>query len=74
MFTPSPRYVASGQARSSELGRFSVLKRDGWLLRYIIPKKNDPPDYSVTGESTLGTLIIRGEPLSVRLGEPYKAR
>ena len=39
-----------------------------------VTKKNDPPDYSVTGESTLGTLIIRGEPLSVRLGEPYKAR
>ena len=29
--------------------------------------KSDPPDYSVTGESTLGTLVIRGEPLSVEL-------
>ena len=37
-------------------------------------KKNDPPDYSVTGESTLGTLVIRGEPLSVGLSESYKAR
>ena len=35
-----------------------------------VTKKNDPPDYSVTGESTLGTLII----LRVGLGEPYKAR
>ena len=39
-----------------------------------VSKKNDPPDYSVAGESTLGTLVIRGEPLSVGLGEPYKAR
>ena len=34
-------------------------------------KKNDPPDYSVTGESTLGTLIIRGEPFDVGLYELY---
>lgn len=25
--------------------------------------KNDPLDYSVAGESTLGTLVIEGEPL-----------
>ena len=30
-------------------------------------KKNDPPDYSVTGESTLGTLVIGGEPLNIEL-------
>ena len=29
-------------------------------------KKNDPPDYSITEESTLGTLVIRGEPLSTK--------
>ncbi len=26
-------------------------------------QKNDPPDYSFAGESTLGTLVIGGEPL-----------
>ena len=33
---------------------------------HMVPK-SDPPDYSVTGESTLGTLVIRGKPLSVEL-------
>ena len=28
-------------------------------------RKDDPPDYSVAGESTLGTLVIRRGPLSV---------
>ena len=27
--------------------------------------ENDPPDYSISGESTLSTLIIRGEPLNL---------
>ena len=31
----------------------------------VLAQKSDPPDYSVVGESTLGTLVIRGEPLSV---------
>ena len=33
-----------------------------------------PPNYSVTGESTLGTLVIGGEPLNVELGKPYQVR
>ena len=37
-----------------------------------VTPKNDPPDYSVTGESTLGTLVIRGEPLSVGLANHIK--
>ena len=41
---------------------------------FLDDQKNAPPDYSVAGESTLGTLVIRGEPLSVGLGELYKAR
>ena len=39
----------------------------GFETEYTWSPKSDPPDYSVAGESTLGTLIIRGEPLSVEL-------
>ena len=29
----------------------------------LLQKSDPPPDYSVSGESTLGTLVIGGEPL-----------
>ena len=35
-------------------------------------QKNDPPNYSVAGESTLGTLVIGREPFVVRVGIPYQ--
>ena len=37
-------------------------------------EKVDPPDYSVTGESSPGVLVIRGGPFVVGLGEPYQTR
>ena len=30
-----------------------------------VSSKNDPPDYSIFGEGTLSTLVIRGEPLNL---------
>ncbi len=39
----------------------------GFGTEYTLSPKSDPPDYSVAGESTLGTLVIRGEPLSIEL-------
>ena len=38
---------------------------------FLDDQKNDPPDYSVAGESTLGTLVIRGEPFDVGLDESH---
>ena len=57
-------------------GLFWLILAYSWMLPmhlsgfgtdYTWSPKSDPPDYSVTGESTLGTLVIRGEPLSVEL-------
>ena len=34
------------------------------VVKVELVKQNDPPNYPVTGEGTLGTLVIRGEPLN----------
>ena len=41
------------------------LQEDTRLLLKDGIERNDPPDYSVAGESTLGALVIRGGPLGV---------
>ena len=46
-------------------GLLGVLGNLSYRLIVPLPIRVDaPPDYSVTGESTLGTLVIRREPLS----------
>ena len=60
---------ACGTHRLAYYGLFVDAAYDlsGFGTEYTLSPKSDPPDYSVTGESTLGILVIGGEPLSIEL-------
>ena len=58
------------------VGLFWLILAYFWLISGLkLPynhEKNDPPDYSVTGECSPGALVIGREPFVVGLNESYQ--
>ena len=48
-----------------------IIREREFEVKMGVGKKNDPPDYSVTGEFSPGALVIGGEPFAVGLYESY---